>query len=391
VTHPGLTNGPIYLDYNATTPVDPRVVDAALPYLTQHFGNPSSSHTYAEAPRAAVGLARRQVADLLGAAPGEIVFTAGGSEADTLAIRGVALAARGRADQVITQATEHPAVLEACDSLQADGFTITRLPVDEYGRVDPAVLEATITDRTVLVSIMAANSETGTLQPLAQLAAIAHRYGALFHTDAAQAAGKIPLDVKDLGVDLLTVVGHKMYAPKGVGALYIRSGTAVQPVIRGGGQERGLRAGTENVALIVALGAAAQIATDDLPTEGKHLVALRDALHDRLDELMPGLIRLNGHRTQRLPGTLNLSLTGVNGRDLLAATPQIAAATGSACHEGLDTPSTVLTAMGLGAERSRSAIRLSLGRWTTADQVDQAVAHLASRYAVLSAQAATTP
>jgi len=391
VTHPGLANGPIYLDYNATTPVDPRVIDAALPFLTHHFGNPSSSHTYAQAPRAAVGLARSRIADLLGAATDEIVFTAGGSEADTLAIRGVTLAARGRGDHVITQATEHPAVLEACNSLQADGFTITRLPVDGYGQVEPAVLEAAVTDRTVLVSIMAANSETGTLQPLTQLAAIAHRHGALFHTDAAQAAGKIPLDVNDLGVDLLTVVGHKMYAPKGVGALYVRSGTAVEPVIRGGGQERGLRAGTENVAFVVALGAAAHLAADELADEGRRLARLRDALRDRLDELMPGLIHLNGHPTQRLPGTLNLSLIGVNGRDLLAAIPQLAAATGSACHEGLETPSAVLTAMGLAEERSRSAIRFSLGRWTTNDEVEQAADLLAGRYAVLRVEAVTTP
>ncbi len=389
MTHPGLADGPIYLDYNATTPVDPRVVDAALPYLTHHFGNPSSSHAYARTPRAAVDQARGEVADLLGAAAEEIVFTGGGSEADTLAIRGAALAARG--DHVITQVTEHPAVLEACRSLQADGFTVTQLPVDSYGRVDPADLEAAITDRTVLVSIMAANSETGTRQPLDALATIAHRYGALFHTDAAQAAGKVPLDVTELGVDLLTVVGHKMYAPKGIGALYLRSGVDLHPIIHGGGQERGLRAGTENVAFIAALGAAAQIAADELPDSATRLAVLRDRLHHQLDRLMPGDVHLNGHPTDRLPGTLNLSLTGVNGKDLLAATPRIAASTGSACHEGVDTPSAVLTAMGLPAERARSAIRLTLGRWTTTDQVDRAAHLLAAGAASLRQEATATP
>jgi cysteine desulfurase len=380
MTHPALSGGPIYLDYNATTPIDQRVVEAALPYLTHHFGNPSSSHAYAVQPRAAIADARRQVADLLGATATEIVFTAGGSEADTLAIRGAALGARDRGDHVITQVTEHPAVLEACRSLAAEGFTVTHLPVDHVGRVDPVDLEAAITDRTVLVSIMAANSETGTLQPVPELAAIAHRHGALVHTDAAQAAGKIPLDVTELGVDLLTVVGHKLYAPKGVGALYIRSGTPVHPIIHGAGQEQGLRAGTENVALIVALGAAAVIAAADLPGSTSVLAAVRDLLHHELDRLLPGAIQLNGHPTDRLPNTLNLSLAGIDGKTLLAKTPQIAASTGSACHEGIDTPSAVLTAMGLDNERARAAVRLSLGRWTRNDQARQAADLLATSY-----------
>ena len=250
--HPGLTDRPIYLDYNATTPVDPRVAAAALPYLTEHFGNPSSTHHYGQAPQQAIRHARGEVAQLLGADTDEIVFTAGGSDSDTLAIRGAARANRDRGDHVITQATEHPAVLEACRSLQADGFRLTVLPVDRHGQVDPAALEHAITDDTTLVSIMLANAETGTLQPVVELARIAHAHGALFHTDAAQAAGKIPIDVTELGIDLLTVVGHKMYAPKGVGALYVRAGTAVQPTTYGGGQERGLHAGTENIALIAA-------------------------------------------------------------------------------------------------------------------------------------------
>ncbi len=376
--HPGLSNGPIYLDYNATTPVDPRVVEAALPYLTEHFGNPSSTHHYGQPARQAIGQARGEVADLLGAHIGEIVFTAGGSDSDTLAIRGAARANRDRGDHVITQATEHPAVLEACRSLQADGFRLTILPVNHHGRVDPADLEQAITGDTTLVSIMLANAETGTLQPITQLARIAHTHGALFHTDAAQAAGKIPIDVTELGVDLLTVVGHKMYAPKGIGALYVRSGTQLQPTIHGGGQEHGRHAGTENVAMIVALGASSRIAADSLPQSASQLTDLRDSLHRRLAELLPDRVSLNGHPEHRLPGTLNISISNTRGPDVLAATPGIAAATGSACHEGIDEPSPVLSAMGQHPERALAALRLSLGRWTTAIEIDRAAQQIAA-------------
>ncbi|MFI7709333.1 cysteine desulfurase family protein [Nonomuraea sp. NPDC049480] len=372
MTHPALANGPIYLDYNATTPVDPAVHEAALPYLTHHFGNPSSAHHYASEPRQALARARRQVADLLAATPEEIIFTAGGSEADTLAIRGAALAAPTPRRQLITLATEHPAVLQACRSLQADGFTTTMLPIDQYGRLDPADLEKAIGPGTALVSIAYGNSETGTLQPIAELAAIARRHGALFHTDAAQAAGKLPIDVAGQGVDLLTVVGHKMYAPKGIGALYLRSGVHLQPIIHGGGQEAGLRSGTENIAFIVALGHAAELARQELPGSAVRLAALRDLLQRELERLLGERVQLNGHPTQRLPGTLNVSIAGVNARKLLAAIPQIAAATGSACHEGLDAPSPVLLAMGMSADRATAALRLSLGRWTSEPQVRRA-------------------
>jgi cysteine desulfurase len=265
MSHPGLVNGPIYLDYNATTPVDPAVVRAALPYIETEFGNPSSSHAYAEQPRAAVTRARSQLAQLLGAQPQEIVFTGGGSEADTLAVRGAARAAPAGRRQVITLPTEHPAVLQACWSLRAEGFTVTELPVDGFGRVRPRDLAAAITTETAVVSIAYGNSETGTLQPIAELATIARSHGAVFHTDAAQAVGKLTIDVTGLGVDLLAVVGHKMYAPKGIGALYVRDGVALESVIHGGGQERGLRAGTENVAFIAALGEAAALAHAELP------------------------------------------------------------------------------------------------------------------------------
>jgi cysteine desulfurase len=379
--HPGLADGPIYLDYNATTPVDARVAEAALPYLTTHFGNPSSGHAYAEQPRRALAEARQQLADLIGGQPAEIVFTAGGSEADNLAIRGTALAHEGAAPaQIITQASEHPAVLEACRALQRlHGVQVRYLPVDRDGLVDPAALADALTPETVLVSIMAANNETGVLQPITELAGIAHARGVLFHTDAAQAAGKIPIDATAWGVDLLTIAGHKMYAPKGIGALYVRAGVRLEPLVYGGGQERGLRAGTESVALAVALGAAAQLALTELGARGADRIrSLRDLLHHRLDELLPGRVQLNGHRDRRLPNTVNLSITGVRGDDLLAATPGIAAATGSACHTGTPEPSPVLLAMRHDPGRALSALRLTLGRWTTRDDIEQAAHHIAA-------------
>lgn len=377
-----LGNGPVYLDHNATTPVDPRVAEAALPHLTVHFGNPSSAHAYGHSARAAVTTARAQVAGLLGAHPDEIVFTGGGSEADTLAVRGAALAQPG--DHVITQATEHPAVLAVCESLERlHGFRVTRLPVDETGLVRPGDLRRALTPDTVLVSIMHANNETGTIQPIRELAALAHEAGALFHTDAAQSAGKIPVSVRELGVDLLSITGHKFYAPKGVGALAVRDGVALEPSIYGGGQERGLRAGTENVALMVALGRAAELCeTGD--AERTRLETLRDLLHATLRDRLPGRVQLNGHPGSRLPNTLNVSIEGVSASDLLASVPGIATSTGSACHEGDVRPSPVLTAMGLPAARATSALRLTLGRWTTEDDVKRAADQLAQAAAAVA-------
>jgi cysteine desulfurase len=377
-THPGLVDGRVYLDYNATTPVDPRVVEAMLPYLTGLFGNPSSDHPYADGPREALAASRGQVAALIGARAHEIVFTGSGSESNLLALRGAVLAA-GRPDaHVITQATEHPAVLATCRALgRLHGVRVTVLPVDDDGLVDPAALAAALTERTVLVSVMAANNETGALQPISELVALAHRRGALMHCDAAQAAGKIALDVRALGVDLLTVVGHKMYAPKGTAALYVREGVRLEPVVYGGGQEHGLRAGTENVALAVALGAAAELAAAEL-RDGTpaRLAALRDGLHRSLADALPGRVHLNGPVKQRLPNTLNVSIDGIRGHELLTATPQIAASTGSACHSGTHTPSPVLTAQGLPAERALGAVRLSLGRWSTPADIETAAAAL---------------
>jgi len=377
-THPGLRDGPIYLDYNATTPVDPIVVEAMLPYLSTHFGNPSSTHRYGHVTRQAIESARKQVAQLLGCTSGEIIFTAGGSESDNLAIRGVALARREYGNHIITQVTEHPAVLNICSALERlHGLRITYLPVDAYGRVSPADVEAAIDEQTILVTIMHANNETGTLQPIAEIAEIAHRHGALVHTDAAQSVGKIPTRVEDLGVDLLTVAGHKLYAPKGTGALYVRRGVQLEPVIYGGGQESGRRAGTENIAHMVALGAASMLAQEQLAESQPRLKRLRDRLEQNLVEFLPGSVNLNGHRSERLPNTLNISVDRVIGEEVLAATPEIASSTGSACHEGSTDPSAVLMAMGLSRERALGALRLTLGRWSTEDEVERAARLLA--------------
>ncbi|MEU7409104.1 cysteine desulfurase family protein [Streptomyces sp. NPDC042638] len=376
---PGPADGPVYLDHNATTPVDPRAVEAMAPYLTVHFGNPASSHPYGAEPRRALAGARAQVAALIGARPSEVVFTSSGSEANLLALRGTLLASGRSAPHVITQATEHPSVLETARALRRlHGARVTVLPVDGAGLVAPDALAAALTEETVLVSVMAANNETGALQPITELAALARTHGALFHCDAAQATGKIPLDVQALGVDLLTVVGHKMYAPKGVAALYVREGVRLEPVVYGGGQERGLRAGTENVALAVALGTAARVAAGELADGAPaRVAALRDDLHRRLTVALPGRVRLNGPERQRLPNTLNVSVEGTLGHELLARADRIAASTGSACHSGTHSPSPVLTAMGLAADRALGALRLSLGRWTTAEDVETAATAVA--------------
>jgi cysteine desulfurase len=372
--HPGLLGGPVYLDYNATTPVDLRVLEAMEPYLGLWFGNPSSDNAYGTEPRNALAAARARVAALIGAGPETIVFTGSGSEADQLAIRGAVLAAKAARPHVITQTTEHPAVLENCRALERlHGVRVTYLPVDTEGLVDPAGLSAALTPDTVLVSVMAANNETGAIQRIAELTRITRDHGALMHCDAAQAAGKIPLDVEELGVDLLTVVGHKMYAPKGIAALYIRNGVRLEPVIYGGGQEHGLRAGTENVALAAGLGAAAQLAARDLDNGAQHhLASLRDDLHGRLLKGLPGRITLNGPAGRRLPNTLNISIEGIRGHELLAALPGIAASTGSACHSATHTPSPVLTAMGIGQDRALAALRLTLGRWSTPKDIETA-------------------
>ena len=373
----------IYLDHNATTPIAPAVLEAARPYLERHFGNPSSGHAHGVTAAAVVAQARGEVAVLLGGEPGGVVFTASGSEADNLAITGVARARLGERDHIVTSAVEHPAVLATCRYLQRRlGFRLTVVPVDSYGVVDPEDVRRAIEPGTVLVSIMHANNEVGTLQPIAEIAEIARERGVLVHTDAAQSVGKLPLDVEALGVDLLTVAGHKLYAPKGIGALYVRPGIRLDPMIHGAGHEHGLRAGTENVPYIAGLGAAATLAGDRLRS-GAHaeVERLRDRLHAALRSAVPDLA-LNGHPRDRLPNTLNVSFPGLDGEELLAHTPAIAAATGSACHSGRTEPSAVLTAMGLDADRALGAVRLSLGYGTTAADVHAAAAALAAAAAV---------
>jgi len=363
---------PIYLDHNATTPLTPGVLSVMTRYLATDFGNPSSAHGYGHAPKDALATSRAQLAELLGAQPTEIVFTGCGSEANTLALTGATAA---RAGNLITQATEHPAVLETCRALAARGIRVNVLPVDEHGLVSANDLAAALTKDTLLVSIMHANNETGTVQPIAELANLAHEAGALFHTDAAQTVGKLPLCVDDLGVDLLTVAGHKFGGPKGVGALYVRSGVELTPVIHGGGQERGLRSGTENVAGIAGMGAAAEHAVKNVATNQCRLVALRDLLHYLLADALGERLMLNGHPTHRLANTLNVSIAATAGAQLLSRIPQIAASTGSACHDGsINSP--VLAAMGMDADRAAAAIRLSLGPSTTEDQIRSAASLL---------------
>lgn len=365
---------PIYLDYNATTPPDPAVVTAMLPYLDTHFGNPSSSHAVGQAARAGVATARRQVATLLGCTPEEVVFTSGGTESNNQALIGIAFGHRERGDHIITTEIEHPSVRATCRYLEDRfGYSISYIPVDGQGQVDPEAVERELTPRTILVSVMHANNETGVLQPITAIAAIAHSHGVLMHTDAAQSVGKVPVDVDDLGVDLLSLAGHKLYAPKGVGALYVRAGTRLDPLIHGAGQEDGWRASTENVSGIVGLGQACAIAAERLANDHQRLAALRDRLQHRLEAA--GWI-VNGHREARLPNTLNISLEGADGEELLQRTPDLAASTGSACHSGRTDPSAVLMAMGVSRLRALGAIRLSLGRWTTEADIEQAAAAL---------------
>jgi cysteine desulfurase len=374
----------IYLDYNATTPLDPAVIEAMLPYLREHFGNPSSSHVFGQTAHQAVDQARRQVADLLGAQPNEIVFTGGGSEASNHALKGAVFAKlRGlfgrwaKGAHIITSAVEHPATLQPCEFLKRLGCKITILPVDRHGCVDPEVVRKALDGSTTLVSIMHANNEVGTIQPIRAIADLANQHGALMHTDAAQSAGKLPVNVDELGVDLLSLAGHKLYAPKGIGVLYVRRGVRLEPLIHGATHEAARRAGTENVPYIVALGKACELARQSLPQAAERLRQLRDRLYSRLRAGLgeDGVI-LNGHPDKRLPNTLNVNFAGRVGVDLLKAVPLVAASVGSACHEGDQqrtfTLSPVLQAMGVPLQLGRGAVRLSVGRFTTEDDIDRA-------------------
>jgi cysteine desulfurase len=361
----------IYLDYNATTPTAPEVFEAMAPFFSDNFANPSNLHTFGLRANKPVTAARRKVAELLGAAsPEEIVFTGGGSEADNLAVKGVAFARRDAGRHIITSAVEHPAVLVTCEWLASEGYDVSFLAPDERGVVSPEALAAALRDDTILVSIMHTNNEVGTVEPIAELAAVARERGVLFHTDAVQSVGKIPVNIRDLGVDLLSISAHKFYGPKGVGALYVREGVDVVPVILGGHQEEGRRAGTHNTPGIIGLARALELAVENLSTEGPRLAALRDELRDGVVAMAGSVVIMTPERGV-VPNTLNVCFPGIDGESLMLALDMegISAATGSACASGSDEPSHVLTAMGCRPEIARGSIRFSLGKFTRPEDV----------------------
>lgn len=369
---------PVYLDYNATTPVAPEVIEAMEPFLRQHYGNPSSDHVYGAIAAEAVRRARESVAGLIGAgAADEIVFCGCATEANNLALGGVLRMLAGRKRHLVVSAVEHPSVMQPALRLREAGWNLTVVPVDGFGRVDPEAVRAAIRPDTALVSVMHANNETGTIQPVAEIAQIAHESGALLHTDAAQSVGKIQVKVDMLGADLLTLAGHKFYAPKGIGALYVRRGTPLGPLLAGASQEQGMRPGTENVPYIVSLGEAAHLARLRLPKASRGMRQLTDRLFASLTARVPDLA-LNGHPEARLPNTLNVSFPGVGGHALLQeARDDVAASTGSACHAGSAQASGVLGAMGISVARAAGAVRLSLGIHTRVEDVERAVEALA--------------
>lgn len=364
---------PIYLDYNATAPVDPEVADAIAPYLHEFFGAPGSCHIHGQLAREAVAEARKSVAELIGAAPAEILFTGSATEANNLAVIGAALALSSRRHLVVS-AIEHPSVTGAATFLAGAGYEVTVVACDEYGRVSAKNVADALRTDTALVSIMHANNVVGTMQPLEEITTATHRRGILLHTDAAQSVGKIEVNVDYLGVDLLTIAGHKLHATKGIGALYVRSGTPMSPLVFGSGQEQGLRSGTESVPAIVGFGMAAKLARQRLPLAATHLLRMRELLHRRLVEGVPGLV-LNGHPQLRLPTTLNVSFPGINSHDLLGAAAGIVAACGSACGEHGEVTS-VLRAMGVASSRAAGAVRLSVGMMTTTTEVERAAVAL---------------
>jgi cysteine desulfurase len=374
---------PIYLDYNATTPIAPTVLDAMLPYLRSEFGNPSSAYALGRRAREAVETARAQVANLIGAFPDEILFTSGGTESSNLALRGAVRLRPGRRD-LVTSAVEHPATEAVCALLAQDGYGVRRIQPHADGCIDADAMIAAIGERTALVTLIHAQNEIGVLQPVGAVAAAARRSGALTHADAAQSIGKVPLDVRVLGVDLLSIAGHKLYAPKGVGALYVRRGLDLPPLLVGAGQEHGHRPGTENVAGIVALGAACRLAAGTLDTERVRQQALRDDLTARLRAEVPGLV-LVGEKAERLPNTLNVLFPDVSGGRLLAACSRVYASTGSACHADREEASAVLRALGISEHQALGAVRLSLGRHTTADDIATAATALAEAWRSLAA------
>jgi cysteine desulfurase len=373
-------NLPVYLDNHATTRVDPRVVEAMLPYFTTIYGNAASlSHRFGWDAAAAVDRARAQVAEAVGAEPREIILTSGATEANNLALKGALPHLKRRGNHVVTAATEHKAVLDPLRRLAREGWELTVVPPDPFGQVAAAAIEAALTDRTVLVSVMAANNEVGTLNPIAAIGQLCHARGILFHTDATQAVGKVPLAVEEAEIDLLSLSAHKIYGPKGVGALYVRRGTPpvrLSPLFDGGGHERGFRSGTVPVPLVVGLGEAAALAIRERPAEAARLAALRDRLHAGIVARVRE-VRLNGHPAERLPGNLNLSFAGVDGEALMMAMRDVAVSSGAACTSAHPEPSHVLRAMGLSEDLARASLRFGLGRFTTAEEIDFAIAAVA--------------
>jgi cysteine desulfurase len=368
---------PIYMDNHATTPVDPRVLETMLPYFTEKFGNAASrSHAYGWESEAAVDSGREQIARLIGASsPREIVFTSGATESDNLAIKGVAHWYAQKGNHIVTCVTEHKAVLDSCKVLEKQGYQVTYLRVDSDGLIDLQALKDALTDKTILISIMTGNNEIGTIQPVKAIGRLAKEKGILFHTDATQAVGKIPINVEEMGIDLLSVTAHKMYGPKGIGALYVRSAkprVKLSPIIDGGGHEQGMRSGTLNVPGIVGLGKACELARREMNGEAKRLMALRERLKEgilsRLDD-----VYINGHSSQRLPGNLNMSFAYVEGESLLMALKEVAVSTGSACTSATLEPSYVLRAIGLPDELAHTSIRFGLGRFNTEDEVDYTI------------------
>ena len=361
----------IYLDFNASTPIAPEVAEAMRPFLSQHFGNPSSQHWAGVPAKEAVEHARKQVAELLECSPGEIVFTSGGSESNNHAIKGVFFALREKGNHIITTRIEHPAVINPCRFLETLGAEVTFVPVDRHGRVDPQDIQKAITPRTILITVMHANNEVGTIQPIEEISKIARERGIVLHTDAAQSVGKIVTKVDHLGMDLLSIAGHKVYAPKGIGALYIRKGTPIEPLIHGAAHESGRRAGTENVLLIVGLGKACEVAKRYVDDD--RICGMRDRFWKLLQVHFGEKVVLNGHPVHRLPNTLNVSFVGKAGGEILSRLDGVAASTGAACHSGSVELSPVLKAMGISPEVGMGAIRFSLGRTTTVQELERVV------------------
>jgi cysteine desulfurase len=386
-TGPGLRR-PVYLDYQATTPTDPRVVDAMLPYFTVCFGNPhSKSHAFGREAEDAIEAARRRVADLIGAEPREIVFTSGATESNNLAIKGAARFLRNRKDRIVTCVTEHKCVLESCRRLEAEGFDLVTVGVGSNGVVDLGALAAAVDERTAVVSIMAVNNEIGVIQPIAEIAALCHQRGALFHTDGAQAVGKIRLDVGEMGIDLMSISGHKIYAPKGIGALYVRRRPRVrlQPQMDGGGQERGFRSGTLPTPLCVGLGAACALAGQEMHEEAARLRALRDGLLRAIAAGVPEAV-VNGDIERRIAGNLNVAFPDIEGELLLIRLKDLALSTGSACTSAAVEPSYVLRAMGLDPALAQASLRIGLGRFTTGAEVDYAAGRIVGEVRRLRAE-----